>query len=229
MEDHLTTIADSARAFYDRGLYRAALEKYDTLVQLQFHESSLYFNLGNCYTRLGELGEAKVNFERAILYDPINQSARHNLDWVNLRISERILQPQEELLHWISETMRSVLQPNYWTILSGCFIILSVFLLILRRTKMVAFTWRWPFTTTSLAMILLIIAQISIPKSQRTIVTERNSIGYSEPSNQSNQVVVLNEGGSGILIKEENNWSLIKFGNGRIAWFYKEEWENILP
>ena len=70
-----------------------------------------------------------------------------------------------------------------------------------------------------------LIAQISIPKSQRAIVTERNSIGYSEPSNQSNQVVVLNEGGSGILIKEENNWSLIKFGNGRIAWFYKEEWE----
>ena len=128
MEDHLTTIADSAKALYDRGLYRAALEKYDALVESQVHESSLYFNLGNCYTRLGELGEAKVNFERAILYDPINQSARHNLDWVNLRISERILQPQEELLHWISETMRSVLQPNYWTILSGCFIILSVFL-----------------------------------------------------------------------------------------------------
>ena len=50
MEDHLTTIADSAKALYDRGLYRAALEKYDALVESQVHESSLYFNLGNCYT-----------------------------------------------------------------------------------------------------------------------------------------------------------------------------------
>jgi len=79
MEDHLNTIADSARALYDRGLYRDALEKYDALVQSQAHESALYFNLGNCYTRLGELGEAKVNFERALLYDPVNESARHNL------------------------------------------------------------------------------------------------------------------------------------------------------
>jgi tetratricopeptide (TPR) repeat protein len=229
MENHLNTIADSARALYDRGLYRDALEKYDALVQSQVHESSLYFNLGNCYTRLGELGEAKVNFERAILYDPLNESARHNLDWVNLRISESNLQPQGELLHWISENMRSLLQPDYWTILSGCLIILSVFLLIVRRTKITAFTWRWPFTTTVLAIIMLIIAQISIPKSQRAIVIERSSIGYSEPSNQSNQVVMLNEGGSGMVIKEENNWSLIKFSNGRIAWFSSKDWENVLP
>ena len=61
------------------------------------------------------------------------------------------------------------------------------------------------------------------------IVIERSSIGYSEPSNQSNQVVMLNEGGSGMVIKEENNWSLIKFSNGRIAWFSSKDWENILP
>ena len=121
MEDHLNTIADSARALYDRGLYRDALEKYDALVQSQVHESALYFNLGNCYTRLGELGEAKVNFERALLYDPVNESARHNLDWVNLRISESIQQPQEELLHWISESARTILQPETWTILELLF------------------------------------------------------------------------------------------------------------
>ena len=163
MEDHLNTIADSARALYDRGLYRDALEKYDALVQSQAHESALYFNLGNCYTRLGELGEAKVNFERALLYDPVNESARHNLDWVNLRISESIQQPQEELLHWISESARTILQPETWTILSCCFILISLSLLIVRRTKMVDFTWRWPFTTTVLAIVLLIIGQISVP------------------------------------------------------------------
>ena len=133
MEDHLNTIADSARALYDRGLYRDALEKYDALVQSQVHESALYFNLGNCYTRLGELGEAKVNFERALLYDPVNESARHNLDWVNLRISESIQQPQEELLHWISESARTILQPETWTILSCCFILISLSLLIARH------------------------------------------------------------------------------------------------
>ena len=229
MEDHLNTIADSARALYDRGLYRDALEKYDALVQSQAHESALYFNLGNCYTRLGELGEAKVNFERALLYDPVNESARHNLDWVNLRISESIQQPQEELLHWISESARTILQPETWTILSCCFILISLSLLIVRRTKMPDFTWRWPFTTTVLAIVLLIIGQISVPKSQLAIVIERNSTGFSEPSSKSNQVVILNEGSSGIVIKEENNWSHIKFSNGRIAWFSSKDWENILP
>ena len=94
---------------------------------------------------------------------------------------------------------------------------------------MVDFTWRWPFTTTVLAIVLLIIGQISVPKSQLAIVIGRNSTGFSEPSSKSNQVVILNEGNSGIVIQEENNWSQIKFSNGRIAWFSSKDWENILP
>lgn len=94
---------------------------------------------------------------------------------------------------------------------------------------MVDFNWRWPFTTTVLAIVLLIIGQISVPKSQLAIVIERNSTGFSEPSSKSNQVVILNEGNSGIVIQEENNWSHIKFSNGRVAWFSSKDWENILP
>ena len=229
MEDDLSIIADSARALYDRGLYSAALEKYEALIQSEVHESQLYLNIGNCYTRLGELGEAKVYFERALLHNPVNESARHNLNWINLRITESILEPQEELIHWVSGGARSFLLPEYWIILSWFFILVTLFMLILRRTRMDGLTWRWPFATTALAAAFIIIAQVSVPSSQLAIVTKRNSVGCSEPSNDSNQILILNEGSSGIVIKEEHNWSCIKFSNGQLAWFSKNDWEMVLP
>jgi tetratricopeptide (TPR) repeat protein len=70
--------ADANRAYQD-GRYAEAAERYEALVDRGVIHENLYYNLGNAYFRLGQLGPAIFNYERALRVDPDFQDAAYNL------------------------------------------------------------------------------------------------------------------------------------------------------
>ena len=229
MGTDLTAVADSAKALYNLGRYSEALEKYQSIYASQAENDVLCYNMGNCFARMGELGEAKVFFERALIYAPNNADAQHNLDWINLRLTDALVAPKEELLQWIGQWERSILSTEGWTFLAWVFLAATMVLLVLRRTKNRSLNWRWPLTTTVLAFIFLGMSYLSIPKIKTTVVVERNSYGYSEPSSNSKRLVLLSEGSAGTILGTNNSWVYVELGDGRLAWFKGAEWEALLP
>ncbi|HCP40669.1 MAG TPA: hypothetical protein DIT65_02650 [Cryomorphaceae bacterium] len=229
MGTDLTSVTDSARALYDLGRYGEALEKYRMVYASQAENDVLCYNMGNCYARMGELGEAKVFFERALIYAPNNIDAQHNLDWINLRLTDALVAPKEELVEWIGQWERSIMSPEGWTFLAWVFLTATMALLVLRRTKNRSLNWRWPFTTTALALLLLGMSYLSIPKIKTGVVVERNSYGYSEPSSNSKRLILLSEGSAGTILGTNNSWVYVELGDGRLAWFDVDEWESLLP
>lgn len=62
--------------------YRHVMEQYGT-------SAEIYYNLGNCYYRLGEIGNAILSYERALRLNPTFDDARTNLAFVNTKIADR--------------------------------------------------------------------------------------------------------------------------------------------
>ncbi|MCI9606839.1 MAG: tetratricopeptide repeat protein [Muribaculaceae bacterium] len=82
----LESRADSA---YTADDFTLAAELYSRIIAESGTSSALYYNLGNCYYRLGKTGKAIVAYERALRLDPTNASAKTNLEFVNSRIFDR--------------------------------------------------------------------------------------------------------------------------------------------
>lgn len=66
-------------AYYTEGGYAEAVASYTQALEEGGHSAALHYNLGNTYYRLGEIGRAILNYERARWLDPRNPDIAANL------------------------------------------------------------------------------------------------------------------------------------------------------
>ena len=65
---------------YREGRFAAALAQYEELLQAYPNNPYLYYNIGNCYFKMGTKGLAVANYYRAFRLDPRDKDIRHNLN-----------------------------------------------------------------------------------------------------------------------------------------------------
>ncbi len=75
-------------AAYQAGDYKTAQGHYEALVAEGRGGAALYYNLGNVYYRLGQMGRARLWYERALDAAPRDEDARFNRDLVRERVGE---------------------------------------------------------------------------------------------------------------------------------------------
>jgi pentatricopeptide repeat protein len=81
---------NQAGEYYRNGEFDKAIEIYEELRNEGYEGTSLYFNLANSYYRIGRLGYAILNFERALDISPTDEDVKHNLAFANLSTVDRI-------------------------------------------------------------------------------------------------------------------------------------------
>jgi hypothetical protein len=87
-ENSAERLFDQANQAYREGSFSAALDAYERIVAEGLGGPELYYNLGNAYYRLGELGEARLWYERALLEEPRDEDIRHNLSLIRSQVHE---------------------------------------------------------------------------------------------------------------------------------------------
>lgn len=69
----------TANRLYEAGQFSRAAQAYEQLADQGYADSALFFNLGNAYFRLGDLGRAILNYRRAQVLAPRDGDTETNL------------------------------------------------------------------------------------------------------------------------------------------------------
>ncbi len=174
------TLVEKANAEYDRDKYQNALNLYLQAAQDEGTSSGLYYNIGNTYYRMGDLGRAVLNYERALLLNPSNEDARENLEFVNSKIQTKIVEEKSFVIQVI-ENFIGLQTSNAWATYSViCFILFIVGILL------------YVFSSTILLrkigffgggiLFMLFIVSLSCAFSMKSKVETRNKAIVVSPS-----------------------------------------------
>lgn len=195
---------EQARAAYDQGAFPTALEHYLKLRSDAGTSSSLEYNLGNTYMRLGQLPEAIGSYRRALWLNPQNPDARANL--------ERALQESGGRMPPLPTARRltGLLPPHRWqlALLTFCWLLAGVLILnrISPRMRAIA-PWSLPSLVTACLLTALgVWASNPSPLEQEAVLQGDTVTARFEPLEDATAHFTL-PGGSVVRIGETSrNW-----------------------
>lgn len=78
----------AADSTYTSGDYAAAIERYQTVMELYGTSASSLYDLGNAYYQSGDLGNARLCYERARKLDPTGKLINNNLNYVITKVED---------------------------------------------------------------------------------------------------------------------------------------------
>ncbi len=98
----------SAEELYREGKFAAALGQYEDLLATYPNDPHVYYNIGNCYFKMGSTGLAIANYYRAFRLDPRDADIRHNLSLALENSGERFVPTgMPEVLHKLFFSLRT--------------------------------------------------------------------------------------------------------------------------
>lgn len=221
--------AEEANIAYKEGDFDTTINLLEKEVKGQLKggkaSADLYYNLGNAYFKKNELAKAILNYERALLLNPNDLDIKHNIDFVNKKIEDKIEIQDHSFLVIGFDYLRSSLSSNDWAILSiVLFVLFIVFLILFIFTQKVFFRKTGFYTAITLA-IFLIFTNIFAYKQKEDIKHRETAIIMtpisnimSSPSNTSNLLFTLHEGTKVFIKKADQNWIEIQIADGKRGW-----------
>ncbi|MBK7381314.1 MAG: tetratricopeptide repeat protein [Ignavibacteriales bacterium] len=227
-------IFSSANHNYKIGNFEFAVSEYEKLVSQGYEGTSLFYNLGNSYFRLGKLGKAILNYEKALKLSPGDEDVLHNLAFVNLKTVDKIeTLPQFFLFQWW-ENLIGLFTVNGWSyFILGIFLLILICIVVYFFTKKIEFQKASFLTGLFLSLIFLFTASILAINLNREmnwkfgIVMTTKVIAKTSPDNQSKDNFLIHEGLKVKIEDELEDWYKIKLPDGKIGWVIKGELEII--
>ncbi len=107
-QDKAETLTEANRFFHEANenltgnpakaheLYKKALLRYERLVNEGVRNGKLFYNIGNTYYRLDDIGRAILNYRRAELFIPADPDFKESLDFVLTKRRDTIEEKQKK-------------------------------------------------------------------------------------------------------------------------------------
>ena len=220
--------------FYQSGNFAQAAQLYQQLVTDGYESPTLYYNLGNSYYRLGKIGYAILNYERAAKLAPGDEDITHNLALANSRIVDKTDNiPPFLLFRWWESLLA------FFTISGRTFIAYLFYFLVLLSIALFFFTkspFRQKLSLYSAAgfIFLLIIASTLLAIRMNRELNYKNGVVIEQavtaklsPDDKSTDAFVLHEGIKVRLEDKVNDWVRIRLKDGKVGWLPEKDLRTI--
>lgn len=236
--DSVAEMADSA---YNRGDFKDAETLYLQAAQIDGVSPQLYYNLGNTYYRLSQLGKSVIYYERALRLDPSMEDARTNLDFVNTKILDK---PEDDstFLGNLHRSILSIMSPNAWAWTAFGFFVVVLLCVALYVFSGVIIVRKSGFFGGFIALMFFIYAIVLASQSANAISRDARAVVVVPTSNLSTtpgasagtnaKIIPVHEGTvveivDSILLPGEDTWYDVKINNATRAWVKASDVEKI--
>jgi tetratricopeptide (TPR) repeat protein len=219
--DELVVRAQDA---YAKGAYGEALALYDS-VGREMSSASLYFNIGNCHMKLGDVPSAILHYERAIRLQPGSEDIQANLDLARTQVVDRVNQLPAFTLGSVWDRVRGGKDVDQWARRSlwACLLLFGLaiaFVLVQRpavkRVLLIAVALSAVITVTAMVLAGYRLAEVN-DRSQAIIMMPKVDV-LAEPRIGATTVFVLHEGTKVSVLQEQNGWYEVKLSSGSVGW-----------
>lgn len=222
---HLQELFREANRAYRSEKFQEALDHYNDILSQGYQSAALYFNMGNCYYRLNQIGEAVLYYEKAKKLAPRDADVQYNLELANLRVIDRVKMPSRFFLFdwWdAAKFYFSVFQLPY--LVTGLFA-LTILVIIIRLFVKRDRIRRWVLSFAVILGILTIfwgyiflIRMTEFSTRNRGVILTPSVTVLSAPDENSTEVFVLHEGSKVELSDQREKWVKISLPDGKTGW-----------
>lgn len=234
MASNLDTAFVQANHAYQEGHFEEAINLYTGIVNDGNEGSVLFYNLGNAYYKTGELAHALLWYERALRLAPSNEDIKHNINFVNQQLVDKIeVLPEFALTKWWNNLSRSMTSTS-WAIVSIalCFIlfILIAMLLLSSRQWLRSTSFIIAFIVFIMVVFSTIFAykeSVRYERQPEAIIMKSVVTAKSTPTLSGSDLFVIHEGLKVGITDKVGSWYEIKLPNGEKGWIDAEGLEII--
>lgn len=219
------TLWTRANGLYAAGEFNDALNCYNKIEESGAASSDLYYNMGNAYYRLNQVGRAILYYEKALKADPSNADAKANLAIANnLTVDKIDAVPEFVALTWLRQ-FRNTLSSASWACLALVFLCAALVCLLLFRFASSLFKRKFSFIIACILGFCAIVsfsfgavlASASKGGGEAVVVSSFGNV-KSAPNTTGNSVFVLHEGTKVSVLERVEGWCRIEIRDGRQGW-----------
>lgn len=211
-----TAFANANQAYAD-GRFAEAARVYENLIQSGNWNANLFYNLGNARYRMGDFGQAILNYERALALEPRHPEADANLHLA--RDEARALEMRRD---WI-ERYAAMATVKQYTIATAVAFWLAVFL-----AAHAFFAGRRSAGRMALIALSLLVCGISIfaivtlengaRGSALAVITAKEADARLATADTAKSILVLPAGSEIKILSERGDWIYAALPNDQRGW-----------
>lgn len=223
-------VADS---LYAKEKYEQAIHQYDALLK-EGENAKLYYNLGNCYYRLGDIAHAILNYERAINRNPSDKDAQFNLALARTKTIDKIQTTDTFFLVAWFNSLINIMNIDHWAITAIIFMILFLATILILFFSSNIILRKISLFVSIVAFVAVILSNLFalmqtnkyLDKTQAIVM---NSVNVKSTPDKSGTVLFELHDGTKVEIIDNTmkQWIEISLSDGKEGWVPAKSIETI--
>jgi tetratricopeptide (TPR) repeat protein len=211
---------------YEKGEYSEAAAQYENILKAGYQSGPLYYNLGNTYFKMGDMGKAVLNYERARRLIPRDADLNANYRFARAKILGKILE-KKGIWNWTPLKFYAgnfTIDEFLW-MTSVLYIFILVLLMIAVRRPML----KARIFAIALCLFLLgaansvIVWHKASGIGREAIVTSYETESRYGPFDSATAFFKLYEGMKVKVLKVKGEWEKVERPDGKAGWVKKQD------
>lgn len=225
---------DNADTEYSKGNYQQAAADYNELLKSK-ESAELYYNLGNCHYRLGNITQAVIAYEKAQRLSPSDRDIRYNLEFVRSKTIDKITPVDEFFFSSWFKSVVNIFGIGGWTRVAIGSLVLSLIMWLLFLFGTSVWARKTGFYAGIVLAVLFVCSnfsawhqRVALERHDKAVVTAPTINVKKTPADTGSDAFVIHEGTSVIITdRTMRNWFAITLADGKEGWVKRSQVEVI--